>query len=118
MPPLPFVNQLVREAASDVFGEHAISRVSSKLVADSYGDDMLSVSIVFTGVRSHDFLRDKMMDARAAIDRILQHYGEERFVLVDYDAEGGWERKRRKRATAETKTGRGGKVPRGAPTSG
>ena len=52
MPPLPFLNQLIREAASEVFGEDAISRVSSKAAADSYGDDMLRVSIVFTGVRS------------------------------------------------------------------
>lgn len=118
MPPLPFLNQLIREAASEVFGEDAISRVSSKAVADSYGDDMLSVNIVFTGTRSHDFVRDKMMDARAAIRRILQHYGEERFAMIDYDAEGGWEREHRKRPTAETKLSRGGKVGRGARTSG
>ncbi|WP_343893491.1 hypothetical protein [Craurococcus roseus] len=118
MPPLPFLNQLIREAASEVFGEGAISRVSSKEVADSYGDDVLSVCIVFTGVRSHDFVQGKMMDASAAIRRILQHYGEERFATVDYDAEGGWERKRRKRPTAETKPSRGGKVGRGARTPG
>ena len=86
-------------------------------MADSYGDDMLSVNIVLTGTRSHNLVREKMFDARAAIDRILQHYGEERFATIDYDAEGGWERKRRKRPTAETKPSRGGKVGRGARTS-
>ena len=101
VPPLPFLNQLIREAASEVFGEDAISRVSSKEMADSYGDDMLSVNIVLTGTRSHNLVREKMFDARAAIDRILQHYGEERFAMIDYDAEGGWERKRRSRPAAE-----------------
>ena len=118
MPPLPFLNQLIREAASEVFGEDAISRVSSKAVADSYGDDMLSVNIVFAGTRSHDLVLGKMSDARAAIHRILQHYGEERFAMIDYDAEGGWERKRRTRPAAETKPSQGGKVGRGARTSG
>ena len=87
-------------------------------MADSYGDDMLKVNIVFTGTRSHDLVLEKMHDARAATDRILQHYGEERFAMIDYDAEGGWERKRQKRPAAETKPSCGGKVGRGARTSG
>ena len=117
MPPLPFLNQLIREAASEVFGQDAISRVSSKAVADSYGDDMLRVGIVFTGVRSHDLVLEKMSEASAAIHRILQHYGEERLATIDYEAEGGWERKRRRPPTAETKPNRG-KAGRGVPTSG
>ncbi len=82
------INRIVKEAASAVYGPAAISRVSSKPVADSYGDDALSVSIVFArGQYDNAKRRGSALDALSRIDRSLQEHGEERFPILSYATE-------------------------------
>ena len=82
------INRIVKEAASAVYGPAAISRVSSKPVANSYGDDALSVSIVFARGQYQGTKRPgSALKALSRIDRSLQEHGEERFPILSYATE-------------------------------
>jgi hypothetical protein len=82
------INRIVKEAASAVYGPAAISRVSSKPVADSYGDDALSVSIVFARGQYEGTKRPGVAsEALSRIDSSLQAHGEERFPILSYATE-------------------------------
>ena len=81
------IDRIVKEAASAVYGPAAISRVSSKPVADSCGDDALSVSIVFARGQYEGAKGVSALAALSKIDRSLQEHGEERFPILSYATE-------------------------------
>jgi hypothetical protein len=85
---LPEIDRIVKEAASAVYGPHAISRVWSKPVADSYGDDALSVNIVFARGQYEGTRRPgAALEALGSITSSLRDHGEERFPILSYATE-------------------------------
>lgn len=78
------IDRIVKEAASAAYRPAVISRVSSRPVADSYGDDALSVLIVFAKGQSDSIDFDAALDALVDIQRSLREHGEERFAIVHY----------------------------------
>lgn len=84
---LPDIDRVVHEAASAVYGQGTISRVSSKPIADPYGDDALGVSIVFARGQFDKIDPDAALDALHNIQRSLRKVGEDRFAVVDYATE-------------------------------
>lgn len=88
MLPLEDINRIAKEAASAVYGPAAISRVWSKPVADSYGDDALSVNIVFARGQYEGTRRPgAALAALGGINRSLRDHGEERFAILSYATE-------------------------------
>ena len=84
---LPEIDRVVHEAVSAVYGPGTVSRVSSKPIADPYGDDALSVNIVFAKGRSDHIDGRAAVDALVNIQQSLQKRGEDRFAIVDYVTE-------------------------------
>ena len=90
---LPEIDRIVKEVASAVYGPAAISRVWSKPVADSYGDDALSVNIVFARGQYECTKRPgAALDALGSITGSLRDHGEERFPILSYATEEESER--------------------------
>lgn len=88
MLPLEEINRIAKEAASAVYGPAAISRVWSKPVADSYGDDALSVNIVIARGQYEGTKRPgAALAALGSITGSLRDHGEERFPILSYATE-------------------------------
>ena len=88
MPPLEDINRIAKEAASAVYGPAAISRVWSKPVADSDGEDALSVNIVIARGQYEGTRRPgAASEALSRIDSSLRDHGEERFPILSYATE-------------------------------
>ncbi|MGY3449757.1 hypothetical protein [Bradyrhizobium sp. USDA 4353] len=82
------IAKIVREiATANLSSSAAVTDVTTAPYADSEGRDALRITIVVSPIEGTDIGGEAVLDTLVEIQEQLQAAGEDRFPLIDYEAE-------------------------------